>query len=91
VALEFLLLQVFDENDEVTVFGPVVWPACRPACTAPPGPDLWGSAVGRANTDRTCPGGCRPGGLRVGDIGLWELNEAFAWQALHCRDTLTEE
>jgi len=27
-------------------------------------------------------------GLKVQDIGLWELNEAFACQALYCRDTL---
>lgn len=27
-------------------------------------------------------------GLRVGDIGLWELNEAFAVQVLYCRDKL---
>ena len=27
-------------------------------------------------------------GLAVGDIGLWELNEAFACQALYCRDHL---
>ena len=27
-------------------------------------------------------------GLRIGDIDLWELNEAFASQTLHCRDTL---
>jgi acetyl-CoA C-acetyltransferase len=27
-------------------------------------------------------------GLRIDDIGLWELNEAFACQVLHCRDTL---
>ncbi len=27
-------------------------------------------------------------GLRVDDIGLWELNEAFACQALYCRDSL---
>jgi acetyl-CoA acetyltransferase family protein len=27
-------------------------------------------------------------GLSVDDIGLWELNEAFACQALYCRDTL---
>jgi acetyl-CoA acetyltransferase family protein len=27
-------------------------------------------------------------GLTVGDIGLWELNEAFACQALYCRDYL---
>lgn len=26
--------------------------------------------------------------LTVGDIGLWELNEAFAVQVLHCRDRL---
>lgn len=27
-------------------------------------------------------------GLTVQDIGLWELNEAFASQAIYCRDTL---
>ena len=27
-------------------------------------------------------------GLRMSDIGLWELNEAFACQVLHCRDHL---
>jgi acetyl-CoA C-acetyltransferase len=27
-------------------------------------------------------------GLKVQDIGLWELNEAFAVQVLHCRDIL---
>ncbi|CTQ33327.1 acetyl-CoA C-acyltransferase [Jannaschia rubra] len=27
-------------------------------------------------------------GLKVGDIDLWELNEAFASQAIYCRDTL---
>ncbi len=27
-------------------------------------------------------------GLKVSDIDLWELNEAFASQALYCRDTL---
>jgi acetyl-CoA acetyltransferase family protein len=27
-------------------------------------------------------------GLKVEDIGLWELNEAFAVQALYCRDRL---
>ncbi len=27
-------------------------------------------------------------GLRIADIGLWELNEAFACQALYCRDEL---
>lgn len=27
-------------------------------------------------------------GLKVADIGLWELNEAFACQAIYCRDTL---
>lgn len=27
-------------------------------------------------------------GLRMGDIGLWELNEAFAVQVLYCRDKL---
>jgi acetyl-CoA C-acetyltransferase len=27
-------------------------------------------------------------GLSVGDIDLWELNEAFAVQVIHCRDVL---
>ena len=27
-------------------------------------------------------------GLKVSDIGLWELNEAFAVQCLYCRDKL---
>tara|TARA_B100002049_G_scaffold135276_1_gene100284 strand:- start:1595 stop:1912 length:318 start_codon:yes stop_codon:yes gene_type:complete len=27
-------------------------------------------------------------GLKVDDIGLWELNEAFASQCLYCRDYL---
>ncbi|MGO4612172.1 acetyl-CoA C-acyltransferase, partial [Variovorax sp. 2RAF20] len=27
-------------------------------------------------------------GLSMGDIGIWELNEAFASQVLHIRDTL---
>ena len=27
-------------------------------------------------------------GLRMSDIGLWELNEAFACQVLYCRDHL---
>ena len=27
-------------------------------------------------------------GLTIGDIGVWELNEAFAAQAVHCRDVL---
>jgi acetyl-CoA C-acetyltransferase len=27
-------------------------------------------------------------GLKISDIGLWELNEAFASQCLYCRDTL---
>lgn len=27
-------------------------------------------------------------GLKVDDIGLWELNEAFASQAVHCRDVV---
>jgi len=27
-------------------------------------------------------------GLKVDDIGLWELNEAFAVQVIYCRDKL---
>src|SRR5262245_11784562 len=27
-------------------------------------------------------------GLKIDDIGLWELNEAFASQVLYCRDKL---
>mgnify|MGYP000903457478 CR=1 FL=1 len=30
----------------------------------------------------------RQHGLSVGQVGLWELNEAFACQAVYCRDTL---
>jgi len=30
----------------------------------------------------------RKAGLKVSDIDLWELNEAFAVQVLYCRDTL---
>jgi acetyl-CoA acetyltransferase len=30
----------------------------------------------------------RQHGLRVEDVGLWELNEAFAVQALYCRNRL---
>ena len=30
----------------------------------------------------------RTHGLKIEDIGLWELNEAFACQVLYCRDTL---
>jgi acetyl-CoA C-acetyltransferase len=30
----------------------------------------------------------RTHGLTVGDVGVWELNEAFASQVLYCRDTL---
>jgi acetyl-CoA C-acetyltransferase len=30
----------------------------------------------------------RRNGLRIEDIGLWELNEAFAVQVLYCRDQL---
>ncbi|HDR9078303.1 TPA: acetyl-CoA C-acyltransferase [Burkholderia vietnamiensis] len=30
----------------------------------------------------------RQTGLKIDDIGLWELNEAFAVQVLYCRDTL---
>jgi len=29
-----------------------------------------------------------PHGLKIGDIGLWELNEAFAVQTVYCRDAL---
>jgi acetyl-CoA C-acetyltransferase len=27
-------------------------------------------------------------GKKIGDIGLWELNEAFAVQVIYCRDKL---
>ncbi len=27
-------------------------------------------------------------GVKIGDIGLWELNEAFAVQVIYCRDKL---
>jgi acetyl-CoA acetyltransferase len=31
----------------------------------------------------------RRNGLTMDDIGLWELNEAFAVQVIHCRDKLS--
>jgi acetyl-CoA acetyltransferase family protein len=34
------------------------------------------------------PGLLKRHGLKIGDIDLWELNEAFAAQVLHCRDKL---
>ena len=34
------------------------------------------------------PGCCRTPGCRQDDVDLWELNEAFASQALYCRDAL---
>ena len=56
--------------------------------------------VGHVTLDQT-PGGVRPGGaayyatitaqrqgLRVSDIDIWELNEAFASQVVYCRDRL---
>jgi acetyl-CoA C-acetyltransferase len=27
-------------------------------------------------------------GLKIGDVGIWELNEAFAVQVIYCRDRL---
>ena len=35
-----------------------------------------------------CPNFWRSTGCAIDDIGLWELNEAFAVQALYCRDRL---
>jgi acetyl-CoA C-acetyltransferase len=51
------------------------WPAA--------GPTRWASA--RCSPSPSC---CRQHGLTVGDIGLWEINEAFACQVLYCRDRL---
>jgi acetyl-CoA C-acetyltransferase len=47
----------------------------------------------RARRDGHRPGLRHPAlleahGLKVDDIGLWELNEAFAVQVLYCRDKL---
>ena len=44
------------------------------------------SGVG-VSVDRAT-GWLRQHGLSIGEIGLWELNEAFACQALYCRDRL---
>jgi acetyl-CoA C-acetyltransferase len=46
-------------------------------------PSTWGS--GRHSPFRKLLAQC---GLRVDDIDLWELNEAFAVQAIYCRDAL---
>jgi acetyl-CoA C-acetyltransferase len=35
-----------------------------------------------------CPSCSKRFGLKIDDIGLWELNEAFAVQVLYCRDKL---
>jgi acetyl-CoA C-acetyltransferase len=43
----------------------------------------WASA--RSSRCRAC---WERNGLKVSDIDLWELNEAFASQSLYCRDTL---
>ena len=43
----------------------------------------WGSA--RCSRCRSCS---RRAGLKVGDVDLWELNEAFASQCVYCRDRL---
>ena len=46
------------------------------------GPMKWASArCSRSRTARTLQ-------LKMDDIGLWELNEAFAVQVLYCRDKL---
>ena len=46
-------------------------------------PTRWAS--GRCSP---CPSCSERHGLKVGDIDLWELNEAFASQVLYCRDRL---
>ena len=46
-------------------------------------PTKWASA--RCSPCRSCSSAH---GLKVDDIGLWELNEAFAVQVLYCRDRL---
>ncbi len=51
------------------------WPAASPT--------RWASA--RCSP---CPRCSSKLGLKVGDIDLWELNEAFAVQVLYCRDKL---
>ena len=40
------------------------------------------------NTSDQIPKLLKAHGLKMDDIGLWELNEAFAVQALYCRDRL---
>ena len=46
-------------------------------------PTKWASA--RCSPCRSC---CKKHGLRVDDIDVWELNEAFASQVVYCRDRL---
>ena len=46
-------------------------------------PTRWGSA--RSSRCRNC---LQQHGLKIDDIDLWELNEAFACQVLYCRDRL---
>ncbi|MAM11688.1 MAG: acetyl-CoA C-acyltransferase [Rhizobiaceae bacterium] len=56
---------------------------------------LMGIAVAGTNPDEmgigpvfAVPKLLKAHGLKMDDIGLWELNEAFAVQVLYCRDTL---
>ena len=51
------------------------WPAASPT--------RWASAL-----SSPCPSCSKRFGLTVGDIDLWELNEAFAVQVIYCRDRL---
>ena len=46
-------------------------------------PKRWASA--RSSRSRAC---WSAPGLKMDDIDLWEINEAFAAQLVHCRDTL---
>jgi hypothetical protein len=57
------------------IFRGFAWPAASPT--------RWASA--RCSPSPSC---CSAHGLKVDDIGLWELNEAFAVQVLYCRDKL---
>ena len=52
-----------------------------------PSPDATRTRWASARSSR-CPSCSRRHGLKIDDIGLWELNEAFAVQVLYCRDKL---
>ena len=59
------------------------WAAISAWRSPAPSPTKWASA-----RSSRCPKLLDRFGLKIDDIGLWELNEAFAVQVLYCQDML---